>query len=230
MSENVNLAAPGTGTGHGAYWLWSIVTTLGLAVAVLIATLLFGQQGGEEFCPDTFTRRSFFYFQIPLVGIQVTPIFRDDTTNSLENYLVAGKFVKRTPTDNLRWDLVMTLSAGAKAVRGDAEILCSYLDMADANSRLVWQHWSDTNTEAAKVLWPLVAQLARQQLYLLVPELFELASSESDPKTLAQKLDQSLVRQYQRLAEIQRRLGNRDVARELLEYARQHEPNEPQAR
>jgi hypothetical protein len=227
MSENVNLAAPGTGTGRGVYWLWGIVVTLGLAVAVLIATLLFGQHGGEEFCPDTFTRRSFFYFQIPLVGIQVTPIFRDDTTNSLENYLIAGKFVTRTATDNPRWDLVTALSAGSRVVRGDAEILCNYLDMADDNSRLVWQHWSDTNPEAAKVLWPVVAQLARQQLYLLLPELFELASVESDPKTLAQELDQSLARQYRRLAEIQEKLGNRERARELQSYANPHSRGDP---
>ena len=223
MSENVNLAAPGTGTGRGAYWLWCIVATLGLAVTVLIATLLFGQHGGEEFCPETFTRRSFLYFQIPLVGIQVTPIFRDDTTNALENYLVAGKFVTRTPTDKPRWDLVTSLSAGSRIVRGDAEILCSYLDMADENRRLIWQRWSDSNPEPAKVLWPLVAQLARQQLYLLLPELFDLANAESDPKTLAQELDQSLTRQYGRLAEIQQRLGNRERAMELQNYARQHD-------
>jgi hypothetical protein len=222
MSENVNLAVPGRGTGSGVYWLWGGVATLGLAVAVLIATLLFGQHGGEEFCPDTFNRRSFFYFQIPLVGIQVTPIFRDDTTNSLENYLVAGKFLTRSAAGNPRWDLVTAVSAGSRVVRGDAQILCSYLDTADENSRLVWQRWSDTHPEAAKVLWPRVAQLARQQLYLLVPELFELANSETDPKTLAEKLDQSLARQYRRLAAIQEKLGNHAGARELEEHARQH--------
>ena len=221
MSENVNLAAPGTGTGSRVYWLWGIVATLGLAVAVLIATLLFGQHGGEEFCPDTFTRRSFFYFQIPLVGIQVTPIFRDDTTNSLENYLVAGKFLTRSAAGDRRWDLVTALSAGSRVVRGDAQILCSYLDMADENSRLIWQRWTDTHPESAKVLWPRVAQLARQQLYLLLPELFELARSEADPKTLAEKLDQSLARQYRRLAEIQEKLGNHASARELKDHARQ---------
>jgi hypothetical protein len=230
MSENVNLAAPGEKTGRGFYWLWCLVATLGVAVAVLIATLLFGQHGGEEFCPDTFTRRSFFYFQIPLLGIQVTPIFRDDTTNSLENYLVAGKFVTRMPTDKPRWDLVTSLSAGSRVVRGDAEILCIYLDMADEKRRLIWQAWSDSNPESATVLWPLVAQLARQQLYLLLPELFELANAESDPKTLAQKLDRSLGRQYGRLAEIQQKLGNRERARELQNLARQHGRGERQDR
>jgi hypothetical protein len=222
MSENVNLAAPGTGTGNRVYWLWGIAATLGLAVAVLIATVLFGQHGGEEFCPDTFTRRSFFYFQIPLIGIQVTPIFRDDTTNSLENYLVAGKFLTRSAASSPRWDLVTAFSAGSRVVRGDAQILCSYLDMADENGRLIWQRWTDTHSEAAKVLWPCVAQLARRQLYLLLPELFELAHSEADSTALAEKLDQSLAGQYQRLAEIQTKLGNRARAAELQNYARQH--------
>jgi hypothetical protein len=202
MSENINPAAPRTGKGRAANWLFGILATLGLAVVVLIATLLFGQHGGEEFCPDSFTRRSFFYFQIPLVGIQVTPIFRDDTTNSLENYLVAGKFVTRTSTDNPRWDLVTALSAGSQVARGDADILCSYLDTTGDNAGLYWQHWSDTNPAAAKILWPFVAQLARQQLYLLVPELFELAGAESDPKALTRKLEGSLAQQYLRLAKI----------------------------
>jgi hypothetical protein len=230
MNENVNSAAPRTGKGRAAFWLLGILATFGLAVVVLIATLLFGQHGGEEFCPDRFTRRSFFYFQIPLVGIQVTPIFRDDTTNSLENYLVAGKFVSRTSTDNPRWDLVTALSAGSQVVRGDAEILCSYLDTTGDNGGLYWQHWSDTNPVAAKILWPLVAQLARQQLYLFVPELFELASAESDPKALARKLDGSLARQYLRLATIQQQLGHHDTARELLNHARRHAPDDPEIR
>lgn len=227
MSENINLAAAGTGGRRTAPWLWAIVATLGLSLAVLIATVLFGQHAGEEFCPDTFARRSFFYLQIPLLGLQVTPIFRDDTTKALENYLIAGQFVTRNVTGKPRWDLVTALSAGARVVSGDAHILCSYLDMADENNRLIWQRWSDEHPEAAKVLWPRVAQLARRQLYLLLPELFELADSDADPQTLGTKLDRSLARQYQQLAEIHDRLGHRDTAAELRNYARQHQASPP---
>ena len=227
MSENVDPAGPRTAKGRGAYWLLGSLATFGLAVVVLIATLLFGQHAGEEFCPHTFTRRTFFYFQIPLLGIQVSPIFRDDTTNALENYLIAGKFITRNTTDKPRWDLVTAVSAGSKVVTGDAQILCSYLDTSDDKGGLAWQHWSDTNPGAAKALWPLVAQLARQQLYLLVPELFELAGAEADPKALAQKLNRSLAAQYRRLAKIQQQLGNQDMARELENYARQHDGGSP---
>ena len=65
MSENANLA-PGTGTGRAAIGCGAL-TVLGLAAAVLIATLLFGQHGGEEFArirsPDVL-----FLFPNPLGG------------------------------------------------------------------------------------------------------------------------------------------------------------------
>lgn len=219
MNENVNLAASGSRKRRGVYWLFGLLATLGLSLVVLLATFLFGQHGGEEFCPDTFTRRSFYYFQIPLLGFQVTPILRDDTTNSLENYLRAHKFITPTPPGNPRWDLVTARSASTGLVRGDAEILCSYLDTTNELDNLHWQRWTDLHPEAARILWPLVAQLARQQLYLFAPELFEWAERESDPKVLAQELQRSLARQYLRLAEIQEQLGHQDTALELRRHA-----------
>jgi hypothetical protein len=222
MSENVNLAARGSGNRRGAFWLFGLLAILSLSAVVLLATFLFGQHGGEEFCPDTFARRSFYYFQIPLLGFQVTPVLRDDTTNSLENYLLTHKFITPNPTGNPRWDLVTANSSSTGLVRGDAEILCSFLDTTNENESPYWQHWSDRYPEAARVFWPLVAQLARQQLYLFVPELFELAERESDPGQLAENLNRSLARQYLRLAEIQERLGHHDMTRELRQHARQH--------
>jgi hypothetical protein len=227
MNENVNLTASRPRNRRRSDWLFGVVATFGLILVVLIATFLFGQHGGEEFCPDKFTRRSFYYFQIPLLGVQVTPVLRDNTTNSLENYLITHKLVTPTSTDAPRWDLVTASSAGSKLVRGDAEILCSFLDTKDDKQKSYWHLWSNTHPEAAKVLWPAVAQLARQQLYLFVPELFELADAESDPQALSGELNRSLVRQYRRLATIQAQLGNHDATLELGNHARRHELNEP---
>jgi len=226
MSENVKFTAPRPGKRRVTDWLFGIVATLGLILVVLIATFLFGQHGGEEFCPDKFTRRSFYYFQVPLLGFQVTPILRDNTTNSLENYLITHKFVTPTATDKPRWDLVTASSAGSQLVRGDAEILCSFLDTKDDKQKSYWQVWSNTHPEAAKVLWPLIAELARQQLYLFVPELFELADGETDPQALAEELNRSLARQYQRLATIQEQQGNHDAMLKLREHARRHARDE----
>lgn len=229
MNEKVNLAMLRRASGRKTYWLFGTLAALGLAAVVLIATFLFGHHGGEEFSPDTFTRRLFYYFQIPLLGIQVTPILREDTTNALENYVLANRFVVPNSPDNPRWDLVRAFSAGSGIVRGDAEILCNYLDATDQNQRLYWQRWSDSRPEAARVLWPLVARLARQQLYLFVPELFELAAAESDPDVLAGKLKRSLAQQYHRLAKIHGALGNHDAALELRDQARMYEMGGPPA-
>lgn len=228
MSDQRNPGGPRAARRSGGYWLLAVLAILGVVLAVLIATLLFGQHGGEEFCPNTFSRRTFFYFQVPLVGIQVTPIFRDKTTNSLENYLVAHNLIKTTPT--ARWDLVRTFGAGSGVVCGDAEILTNYLDASDADGDLVWQKWSDKHGESAKHLWPPIAELARQQLYIFVPELFELASAESDPQKLARELHKSLARQYLRLAKIQQQLGRHDAALDLLNHARDHDPTDEEIR
>ncbi len=224
MRDQRSSPGPRPGRRGAGYWLLALLSILGVGLAVLVATFLFGQHGGEEFCPDTFSRRTFFYFQIPLVGIQVTPIFRDDATNSLENYLIANRLVETASATTPRWDLVRAVAAGSETVRGDAEIMCHYLDATDAQNHLFWQAWSDDHQESAKQLWPLVATLARQQLYLLVPELFDLASAESDPDRLAGQLNQSLARQYLGLAKIQQQLGRHKAALELLEHAREHGP------
>lgn len=49
-----------------------IVGSLGLVVVIGIAN--FGLVNGEEFAPDTFERRSYWYFELPLVRLKVTPI------------------------------------------------------------------------------------------------------------------------------------------------------------
>ncbi len=230
MSDQRNPGGPRRAKRSGEYWLLGVLGGLGVVLAVLTATVLFGQHRGEEFCPNTFSRRTFFYFQIPLVGIQVTPIFRDDTTNSLENYLVANNLIKTASTAPLRWDLVRAFGVGSGAVRGDAEILSNYLDATDADGDLFWQKWSDKQGESAKLLWPPVAELARQQLYILVPELFELAGAEPDAKRLAGRLHQSLARQYLRLAKIQQQLGRHETALDLLNHARDHAPTDDEIR
>lgn len=230
MSDQRNSGGRRIARRSGKYWLLAVLAIPGIVLVVLLSTALFGQRAGEEFCPDTFSRRTFFYFQIPLVGIQVTPIFRDDTTNSLENYLIANNYINKAATPTPRWDLVRAIGAGPAAVRGDAEVLCNYLDATDADGRLFWHSWTDKHGESAKRLWPLVAELARQQLYILVPELFELANAESDPKKLGLVLRRSLARQYLRLAQIQQQLGHHETALDLLDHARVHAPSDDEIR
>ena len=153
--------------------VFATVASLGLCGAMLLATLMFGAVGGEEFCPDTFSRRSFLYYELPLVGLQITPIRRRDETQDLEKHLTKHNYVpsgKAAP----QWHLVNSMRSGVSRVRGDAAILCEYLD-ANADKRdSYWKAWTEQHPELAKILWPAVAQTASRKLYFFVPDLFDL--------------------------------------------------------
>lgn len=227
----------GKGPPHGGERRWlrwlafSVAGSLGLAIVVALATLILGHIGGEEFRPDTFARRSFAYFEIPLLGLQVSPIARKDTTNGLESYLATHKYVTVTKpqTSPQPWHLVTSMRSGVVTFYGDAAILCLYLDARDEKG-LYWQKWTEEHPELAKALWPHVAQTACQRLYLFIPELFELAGRATDPVTLDRELRAALARNYARLAEVQQDLGRHETAIELWDQALVHAPADAEFR
>ena len=90
-----------------------LVGLLLAAGAVAYSTLYFGMIQGEEFSPDVFKRRHFFYYEIPLVGLQVIPIKHSDKTGKLESLLISKKLVTAKKGTKTRWDL-------ASARRGEA--------------------------------------------------------------------------------------------------------------
>ena len=62
-----------------------VASTLLLA---LIGTLMFGHVTGEEFAPDTLERRSYTYYELPLVRIQVSSVTHQTSRRQLEQALV----------------------------------------------------------------------------------------------------------------------------------------------
>src|SRR2546423_1877397 len=81
----------------GKRWLSRLTTSLFVLVAgVGMLTMLvrwFGCVNADEFSPDLFERRSFLYYEVPLVHWQITPIFYIDTTGDLEAFLTTSKYV-----------------------------------------------------------------------------------------------------------------------------------------
>jgi hypothetical protein len=201
-------------------------TLAGAAVAAF-ATLMFGHVTGEECCPSTFARRSFHYLEIPLLHVQVSPITRSDATQSLERTLQAQGYIPATPAAECRWDLVHSSRAGSGSVRGDAAILCAYLDAVDDDGDRYWESWTKDHPESAKVLWPAVARVAGQQLYIFIPELMSLARSASNAERLGREIGHTLTRQYARLAAAQQQLGDAESAVELYDAALQYTPEDP---
>jgi len=187
------------------------------------STARFGRIHGQEFAAATFKRRHFQYLEIPLIRWQVTPIQRTDKTGELEEYLVKDKIVTLSKQARARWDLVEAYQGGRLDARGDASILCRYLDVVDDEEERVLLEWSKKHPKLAKILWPAVAQLARQDLYIFIPELISLIKETDDPVELQEELHETLARRYCEFAESRQALGKHLQAVELYTSALEHD-------
>jgi hypothetical protein len=195
------------------------------AVFVLLTTVIrYGFVHGEEFAPDTFQRRSYRYYELPLIRLKITPVKRTVHRPSLEEMLVNKSYVpKKEPPD--RWDLVAAYRGVSPWRQGDAQLLCDYLDAEDTtdNFRNYWEKWTEDHPELAKVLWSEIAQLARRDLYALIPPLFERAVAHDDPAQLRQDLQGILAAQYELLAEAEQVCGRLETAARYSAEAQRYE-------
>ena len=209
--------------------LIGLVTAVAVAGPAVVAAVLFGSVQGEEFCSQTFTRRSFRYLQLPLFHVQLMPVRHADTTTPLERRFVTDRYVVPDPTDPPRWDLVYSFRAVGDPVRGDAAILSAALDACDAEGQSSWNAWTDAHPELAKVLWPAIARLARQGLSSFTPELLSRARGAADAQRLRQAIAGALARNYTQLAAIRQRLGEHTEALKLLDEALACVPHDARA-
>jgi len=129
---------------------------------------------GVEFSPDSFTQRQFKYRRSPFTGaIRSKRILK--TLESDYDSIVTLNLIPAKGTTNQRWDLVSeslqtsdTLSADF-----DARFLTPYFDYST-------DQWNRTNVEKAEMLWPEIALLVRERLYLQLPSLFHFAINSPD--------------------------------------------------
>ena len=169
----------------------------------MIMLFLFGTVRGSEFSPDDFTRRHFSYQQIPWVNWTVFGIEYDDITPELEQTLISdGLISRRAPAKGKKktWHLYDDVAV-PDSHACDARFLTSYLDFSDWDSKNAtatpfWLKWNEKFPLSAKILWPTVADLARNEMYLVIPDVMRLAlnvakdqpeSFQSDLNKLTQK-------------------------------------------
>ena len=166
----------------------AILSIIGSAVIVYFITLVFGSVSGNEFAPDTFSRREFSYYQLPLVGRQVSAVRRVEKKSDLCQHLIDNGYITALSTAS-RWDLVAARCGTRQLRDGDALILCHYLDARDTDGELYWLDWTKDHPKLAKLLWPKVAEAARAECYTVIPEMFRAAWSHEDVVTLQRELD-----------------------------------------
>jgi hypothetical protein len=129
---------------------------------------------GVEFSPDSFTQRQFRYWRSPFTGIirgkRILTTIESDCDS-----LVALNLVPAGGTTNLRWDLVSESLQTSDVLSADfdARFLTKYLNYST-------DQWNRTNVEKAEILWPEIALLVRERLYLQLPTLFHFAINSPD--------------------------------------------------
>ncbi len=192
--------------------------------ALLVSAALFGiilAQGhvsGVEFSPTHFQRRSFSFYEIPLIKQQITPVRRTSSPHAALNFLRTKSLIKTMSRTPVQWDLV-NLSRGLTGVSlSDAELLLTPLDLM-VNDTSYWKIWSNDHPKHAQLLWPIVQKLAIRDLYIFIPALFELAQQEEDFQVFQSAIHQHLQNEYSHLVEDLRSQSRNELAEQVLSEA-----------
>ena len=194
-----------------------------ICLIVVFCVSQFGYVSGEEFDPLHFERRSFYYYELPVVGIQVFPVTRKTKTSALESYV--GKLLNLQQANGEEWHVVSLYRSARKYTDGDASLLCTYMDIEVAGKQ-EWLSWSTEHPALAKVLWPVVANLARNRMYIFIPKLMESAKAASESAPFQQQVNRQLAEQYRKLAQQQATLDKHLLAVSLFEQALVFDPTD----
>ena len=184
-----------------------------------------GYVSGREFSPVTFSMRDFQFYEIPILGLQITPIKRTGTTAKTATYLRQKSLITvPTPPDDV-WHLVFLSRGFTGSTPADAQLLIDHLGLQYSGNDY-WRTWSDKHPKHAKIFWPIIQKLASRELYILMPPLFELAQREQSANEFSQNLNQMRREQYHGLIRDMRSAGRNALADELLVEALGDFPND----
>ena len=206
-----------------------------LALGLLaIMVMLFGRVSGEEFSAQKFTRRTFTYYQVPFLRQQLTPVsFSQSWGNSkeLSTYLNSMKLIGDVSNEEIRWDIVRLHEIGTSGSQGDAEILTKYFDQWGAFGNKTWVEWTQNkdNSDVAATFWPLVAKLAHEKLYILIPDLFDAARGAKTGAEFLERVKPTLLESINRMSEIESAEEDTEAEKQLSElanYLRDLQPSE----
>lgn len=193
--------------------------------------LIKGSVSGTEFAPSHFQTREFSFYEIPIVHLQITPIHRSTTTNTVTTQIRTKGWIQ-VPRGQQpdQWHLVR-LSRGPSTTPAIASLLTDELELSVAGGTPFWKSWNADHPNRAAVLWPVVQRLSDRELYLMIPELLMLARSQpgnDDGQLLAEAIDTWLIEQYVGLIGDLRDADRTTLADQMLAEAIRDYPDAPQ--
>ncbi|MCR9117205.1 MAG: hypothetical protein NXI22_09710 [bacterium] len=204
----------------GSSWLSLLAIGGGLLCICIFACLVavpFGARNGVEFSPDTFESRTFSFMEIPFFETQVTSITHEDVTGNVASHLRTAGLIKVGKPS--RWDLTSSNASSYGRAAYDAHLLVDSLDARNAEGDNVWLIWSQDHPKLAAILWVEVQSLAKENLYVAIPDLLRVAEQSETVDQLQQNIDQVLAEKFRELGQWQASLGNHRQAAELFQRA-----------
>jgi hypothetical protein len=171
---------------------WTTLAVLGAGVIGYLGTATLGAVTGTEFCPQTFERRSYTYYELPFIHVQIKGEKHKDVSAATEVFLTSKKYVTQKTGGKQDWHLIHGLRGGNWRT-GSAELLMNYLDAKNAEDYHRWVKWSEDHPELATEFWPAVQTLAEQSRYIDMPDLFDLTKTHDDATKLKQAIDSVLT-------------------------------------
>lgn len=216
--------------GRGSRRALIIICSILSVALVSVVVAIKGYVSGTEFAPSHFQTREFSFYEIPFLHVQITPISRKNTSGAISRQLRAKSWITsprgQKPTV---WHLV-ALYRGPTGTSAVAELLTGELQIEDSKG-LFWEQWNLDHPKRASVLWPIVQRLAERELYVIVPELLQLARTtpgDDDATLLAAEIDRWLIEQYSGLVKDLRDANRSVLAEEMLAEALADYPNSPE--
>jgi len=184
---------------------------------------------GSEFAPSHFVRRSFSFYEIPLVHWQITPIRRSDDTPPTATYVKTTHLRKLPKGPASNWHLISLTRGLSGTTNADANFLLAELEFGNGGKNSpYWIDWSKQNPKHAGILWPTIQRLAERELYVFIPLVFATADSGGkSPKELQRAIDEQLAEEYVSLIKDMREAGKLTIAATLLSEALADYPNHP---
>jgi hypothetical protein len=164
-----------------AFWFASLGGAVAVVLVLVLFVFVFGRVQGVEICADTLERRSFGFWELPVIGYQIRGTEYVDVSGDLEKHLGTASLVPAPPAKKKTWHVIY-VSRGLQGMRrGDPEILVRYLEARNSSHDLAWLEWTKANPQLAPAVWQSVCKLAKAGKYTTIPDVLELAISASDP-------------------------------------------------
>jgi hypothetical protein len=209
-------------SGRVVWWFWPVL--IGALLLLLASvTLLFGGVSGIELSQQDLTARKFSYRQLPLVRIQISPVYREPIFSAASSVNIAQHLKPLARGKTIQWDLVEFSEANRSHPPADAAILYRILELKNTNNEFLWDAWSTKFPNRAAEMWPAIQDLAQCRLYWVTPKVMELYRSGSTDSTLIPERNEILSSAAKLAIEDFAAAGQYEAARNVFQTLRRYD-------